>query len=221
MRDQGTEPLEMDPAMDPEMGPEMDLELDEVAILQRLGMAARPQPALFAAACAERLLPLYGAYAQEHGGDPEALARALDSVWATVLPRYRVDRARLSADVQGLYPDDDDDSDLTAYAQKAAVAVLHALRIAEGGGLQDAVRAARQVAEAAEHAAQAQHPECDPDLAGDQATLAATPVVREAGAAVAMDLAHALTVAHPAEAEMVRALARAGGEELARLATEG
>ncbi len=103
------------------------------------------------------------------------------------------------------------------YAERAASAVLHALRTAETGSLQDAVRAARQVTEVAAHAAEQRHP--DLDAADDRGKLAATPVVREANLAIAMDLAHALTVAHPAEAEQVRALARAGGEELAFLAT--
>lgn len=196
------------------------IEIDEVAILQRLGMAAFPQPALFAAACAERLLPLYRAYADEFDGDPDALAKALNSVWATVLPQYRANRARLAADVRDLCPDADaPDSELAEYAARAASAVLHALRVAETGSLQEAVRAARQVTEVAAHAAERKHPDLDPAAPDDREKLAATPVVREANTAIAMDLAHALTVSHPAEAEQVRALARAGGAELAFLAT--
>ncbi len=162
--------------------------------------------ALFAAGCAERLFALY-----EHAGqgDPERLRAALDAAWDGD------DVARWQAVAEELVPAEDDDWVLaTAYAENAATAVAYALRTRATDAPQEAVWAARQVYEAADFAAQRQLEELDLNAPGAEDRLADLPVVQEALAGIAEDLAAAL--ANTPAAELKRA-SRAGSARLLAL----
>jgi hypothetical protein len=91
---------------------------------------------------------------------------------------------------EALVPNEDDESwvEALAYGQNGAAAVAYAARVAQTDDLKDALRAARQVYEAADYAAQHQLPELDLNSASADVRLQSTPVVQQALAGLLEDL---------------------------------
>jgi hypothetical protein len=194
----------------------------EKVLLAELSAAPHEARSRFAAACAERLLPLYASASEAvDAGEPATLAAALDAVWAAgaggpTPPDLAATVDRLVA----LVPDaeDEDWDDDYAYLQNGAAAVAYACRVVLDGDAQDALWCARQVHEAADTAAELL---LDEDDAEDvYAGADASPVVRHALDGFTADLALAADAAltGPEAARRLRAQARAGGARLAELA---
>lgn len=125
------------------------LRYDEPALVQRLSRLAPGARAVFAAACAERLLPVYR-WAQEHTGrgDSDRLAEALSAVWRA-LEGNCVDLQRPLDEALALVPDEDETwIDAFGYAEHAAAAVAYAIRACLTDDPQEAAWAARQAYEA-------------------------------------------------------------------------
>jgi Protein of unknown function (DUF416) len=189
--------------------------------LSRLPLASR---VMFAAACAERLRPLFRRYHEVSGeANLEQLDAALEAAWGAALGA--IPRDGLSAwqtVAEGLVPNEDDESwvDEYAYGQNGAAAVAYALRTALTGEPQEAAWGARQVYEAADFAAQRQLPDLDQNRTDAEGELLSTPVVQEALAGMRDDL----SALQPGDLPLERVLAvareraRQGGLRLAQLA---
>jgi len=123
-----------------------------IARLTRLNRVGR---AAFAAACAERLAPLFLRYAATtEAADGAALRAIIDEVWRAVSGED-CDLRPLQAAAEDLVPDDEGEwSTQTAYAQNAAACSAYAVRAWLTDDPQEAAWAARQLYEAADHAAQ-------------------------------------------------------------------
>lgn len=131
-------------------------EYDERELIERIGALGRAGKTAFAAACAERLLPLYRRYVDAAGvGAPEELAGIVEQVWEVLrgADHDLTDARQVAVD---LVPDDDAPGEWVlegAYAQNAAAAVAYAVGAWLSDDAQQAVWAARQVFDAAEYAA--------------------------------------------------------------------
>ncbi len=137
-----------------------NLKYDEVALSDRLAQLSEDAVSVFAACCAERLMPVYKWTASVTAREEVAHVRsALEIGWSESASPERVQQAR--ADVEALVPDaDDEDSGYTdvALAQNAIACVGYALRARLSHNVQDAVWAARQLYEAADYLVQLSAP---------------------------------------------------------------
>jgi hypothetical protein len=199
------------------------LQYDEAELVRRLTQVPRPARVMFAAACAERLLPLYRRFHDlTSQGDPDALAATLDAVWRVALAGMDQEGlARRQEMAESLVPDEDDSwTPESAYGQHGAAAVAYAVRTWLADNPAEAGWAARQVYEAADYAALQRYPDIDLNAPGAERELLAQPVVQEALAGLAADLAVIDGADHePAGvAARLREQAHEGGERLARLA---
>jgi hypothetical protein len=202
------------------------LRYDESELVKALSGTPRNARVMFAAACAERLQPLYAWFHETSGqGDPDGLRAALDAAWQAVLePAGSEDLGQWQEAAELLVPDEEDEGwvDQSAYAQNAAAAVAYALRSWSADEPQDAGWAARQVYEAADYAAQRQLEDLDLNAPGAEDALLGRPVVQEALEGLGQDLRD---VSRPGPTEQVarevREKARAGGAKLARLVVGG
>ncbi|MEA2233927.1 MAG: hypothetical protein QOD83_3743 [Solirubrobacteraceae bacterium] len=200
------------------------LHYDEPELVGRLSNASPEGRALFAAASAERLFPLYERYAART--DQEALAQlraALDAAWEAVAAEAATeDLARWQEVAEALVPDEEDEGwvEDAAYGQNAAAAVAYALRTRLTGDPQEAGWAARQIYDAADYAAQRQ---IDDDRAfsapGAEEALLATPVVQEALRSIQENLALVADAdqATPEELARLKQDAHDAGQRLAQL----
>jgi len=127
---------------------------DESTLYERVVRLPGPERTLFAAACAERLMPLY-----EWVASVEPCVRpALDLVWSPSATSEQVEQAQM--EVEKLVPDEDDEHAPVevALVQNALAAVAYALRSACSQDAKDAVWAARQLLEAADYIVQREAP---------------------------------------------------------------
>ena len=199
------------------------LQYDEADLVRRLAAMSKPARVMFAAACAERLQPLYQRFHDLTGqGDPDNLAATLDAVWRVALAgRDQEGLAQWQSLAEDLVPDEEGDSwtPESAYGQHGAAAVAYAVRTWLADDPADAGWAARQVYEAADYAAQ-QRPELDLNEPDAEQEVLAQPVVQEALAGLAADLAAVDHANHELAgvAAQLREQAHDGGERLARLA---
>lgn len=105
----------------------------------------------FAAACCERLLPNYNAFAREESwGAPSLLRTALDEVWQ-ILKGKPVDVATLqklrsACDSDDIVPHSDDFCGYVAEAQEAAIAIYKTLDACIEPTLQHIIEVAERVA---------------------------------------------------------------------------
>lgn len=179
---------------------------DEVALKAGLDALEPTQRVLFAAACAERLFGLYRLFAERTGQGAEAELRdALDLAWRVQsgdVPRSEVDGRRAGAEALVPHDDDADWSVWSPFAQNGAASVAYALRAWLSGDSQDAVRAARQVYEAADYLVQLDDPGDTYSENGELVNV------------VVSWIADALSDGASAGVEMLRAAAAAGGQTL-------
>lgn len=123
------------------------LSFDEAALAawgSRLAPAAR---LAFAVACAERLLPNYGAFHRQFGwGRPKILRKALDAVWAAITDGTNPTDAELDEleqEVVDCEPETEDfDTILVSSALDAACAAGHVLAILRTNDVDDMVAVA-------------------------------------------------------------------------------
>lgn len=158
------------------MGPALRYEERLMEDLTRLRPVGR---AMFAASCAERMLPVYRWFHERTGrGGPAALEQALGALWADL---GGTDTAELeeSRDVaEELVPYEDDSwVDECAFAQHAAAAVAYAIRCRLSGDAQEAGWAARQVYEALDLWVTTRD-DIDLNAAGAEERIAADPLVQ-------------------------------------------
>lgn len=125
------------------------LRYDEPALVERLTRLAPRARAVFAAACAERMLPAYRWVQRRTGrGDPDRLSEALSALWRD-LEEGGVDLKAHLDEAHALVPEEDEDwIDECTYAEHAAAAVAYAIRAQLTEDPQEAAWAARQVYEA-------------------------------------------------------------------------
>jgi uncharacterized protein YjaG (DUF416 family) len=127
-------------------------EAELIAKLKRLPVSFR---AIFATACAERLMPTYRLFHSESGdGDPVAMSRALEDQWCNpVLPEVHKEVYEQQLEkIMGLIPQDDEiGASLTekaTYAQESGMSLAYALSARLTGEPQEAAWAARVAYEA-------------------------------------------------------------------------
>lgn len=103
---------------------------DEPEIVARSAALDRTQKSAFAAACAERLMPLFSRYAASiQSVDENALRLIVDQVWRAVAGVAVEDLGKYQSFAEDLVPDEDEQwlAD-TAYAQNAAASAAYAVR---------------------------------------------------------------------------------------------
>lgn len=131
------------------------LRYEEPILLHRLGDMDRWQRAVFAATCAEYLLPLYQRFRRETGyGNPDLVARALDLLWRVLSGEkgFETDFWSLAQESVDIVPDAREPvrTMWSGYEQHAIFAEAYALRAYASGSVQESVWAARQVVDAAD-----------------------------------------------------------------------
>jgi uncharacterized protein YjaG (DUF416 family) len=154
---------------------------DESSIVRRLSQLDRTRKTAFAAACAQRLSPLYLRYAEAVPGVDSATIRSVVGLVWEVLSGAQVDLRPQQHVAEGQVPPEDDNWVLeTGYAQNAAACAAYAVRAWLTDDAQEAAWAARQAYEVSDHAAQQlladldlNAPEAESRLAGHELVQAA------------------------------------------------
>ena len=128
------------------------MKFDEAALVRQLADLTVPRRVAFAAACAERLFPMYVHFHKENDtGDPASVERALSRLWSD-LEGEEMGEKELRGfvnDLEALVPEEDESwTESAAYAQNAVAAVAYAFRCRIEGDEQEAAWAARQAYEA-------------------------------------------------------------------------
>jgi len=124
-------------------------EYDETEIAGRLAALPSAARALFACACAERLMAAFRWFCDMSGsGSFKAVREALDAAWSP----GGAGRPAAASEVAALVPGDGEGEMVlgSAVAQNAVACVAYALEVRQTGEVQKAVWAARQLYEAAD-----------------------------------------------------------------------
>ena len=191
------------------------LDYDEGVLRGRLSRLGRSEKTAFAAACAQRLLPLFVRYAEvTRRGDTRALAGVLEDTWRAAAGD-EVDLEHAPGIAEEMVPPDDAEwVHELGYGQSAAASVAYAARTWLTDDPQEATWAARQVYEAADYAAQRSLPALDLNAPDAERRLLESPVVQSALSGLSSDLAAAEAMSGGWEA--LRERARREGEVWAR-----
>lgn len=189
---------------------------DERALRGRLAHLERPKKTAFAAACAERLWPLFKQYAAATGkGDVEALARILSDTWRAASGE-QVDLSQAQSTAEAMVPSEDEPwVHERSYGQNSAACTAYAVRTWATDDPQEAAWAALQVYEAADYAAQRMLGEWDPNGPNAERQILKHPIVQNALSGIAVDLS-AVESIHDHDWASVRRRAREEGETWAR-----
>lgn len=131
------------------------LKFDENQLKRRLEPFDRSQKTAFAAACAQRLVPLFDRYTQQEG-DPSCMERMniiVSAAWQAA-SGMEIEAIRLGDEAESMVPDEDEGgwTPAKAYAGNAAAAAAYALRVWITDDAQHAVWAALQLFDAADFA---------------------------------------------------------------------
>ena len=127
---------------------------DESSLVARLAPLDRQRKTAFAAACAQRLFPLFERYARTAGdlATSQRLAEILETVWLCA-SGSAADISSMGAEAESMVPPDDDRWTFeSGYAQNAAAAAAYAIRTWLTNDPQEAAWTARQVYDAADYA---------------------------------------------------------------------
>jgi uncharacterized protein YjaG (DUF416 family) len=129
---------------------------DEQQLRMRLAALPRQRRVVFAAACAQRLLPSYERYQARRNADaPNEIAAILERIWRDVCGERigAEELQRLIDRSMAIIPREDTEVWLPeqAAAEDAVAALAYALRCRQNGEAQEAVWAARRVYEALDH----------------------------------------------------------------------
>lgn len=125
------------------------IELSRTQLMKKLDRLPLLLRVVFAAACAERLLPGYVLFSDlTQQGDPQAITRALARLWEDLAgdPMSDIEAQANVSTCMALVPPDDDASLGTesAYAEDACVAVVYALKCRHSGDSQEAMWSAER-----------------------------------------------------------------------------
>lgn len=127
---------------------------DEKLLMLRLGRLDRGAKTAFAAACAQRLLPLSDRYALQEGAGSARLERLnviVSALWEAAAGKA-IDAQQMAKEAESMVPDEDDEGWTAdrAYAGNAAAAACYALRTWLTDDPQESTWAARQLFDAAD-----------------------------------------------------------------------
>jgi uncharacterized protein YjaG (DUF416 family) len=120
------------------------LEFDESKLVTMLKRLPAPLRVAFAAACAERQIPAYRIFSSQTGqGDPDALQRTLDDLWAEPsTTRGEPELERQVKEVLGVIPQEEGFvgpwTQQATNAQNAGMSLVYALRARLNGEAQEA-----------------------------------------------------------------------------------
>ena len=132
------------------------LRYDEQDLIRSLNTLAPRLKTVFAASCAQRLLPAYGSFtAKSERGDPPRVAAILERLWSALTGKA-MSPEEITVHLEtcmSLIPAEDDEPwfEEQAYAEDAGAALAYALRTLAGGKSEDAAWAARRSYEAVDH----------------------------------------------------------------------
>jgi uncharacterized protein YjaG (DUF416 family) len=132
------------------------LHFEEAQLVKTLDRLPRELRVVFAAACAERLLPAYAVFSERAGrGNPTALRQSLTSLWDD-LDRNRLTDVEVQAMIDACMASIPKEDDVPwvpeqASAEDAGAAVAYALRCRQNGQSQEAAWAGRRAYEALDH----------------------------------------------------------------------
>lgn len=163
---------------------------DEMLLMLRLAPLDRAAKTAFAAACAERLLPLSDRYARQGGSSrQERLGVIVAAAWATASGRD-VEASRLRDEAESMIPDEDDEGWTAerAYAGSAAAAAAYALRTWITNDPQEAAWAARQLFDAADLAYFQANRGRGPLTVNQEKASAESPIVQSVISSIQRDL---------------------------------
>jgi uncharacterized protein YjaG (DUF416 family) len=131
----------------------------ETTLRERVAGLGEPERTLLAAACAERLMPLYEWIATAtRSAEVASVRSALDLAWSGSASAEQAEQAQ--REVENLAPDEDDEDAPVdvALVQNAIAAVAYALRTAASHDVQNVIWAARQLYDAADYIVQREAP---------------------------------------------------------------
>jgi uncharacterized protein YjaG (DUF416 family) len=129
---------------------------DEAHLIKKLETLPKHLRVVFAALCAERIVPAYSAFAERTGsGEPSYLVSVLNRLWQD-LEGHEMSNEQIQEDLDAcleLIRDENEGqwSSLRAYAEDAVAAVAYALRARQSGKSQEAAWAARRSYEAIDY----------------------------------------------------------------------
>jgi uncharacterized protein YjaG (DUF416 family) len=176
----------------------------EPSLVQALSRLSPSISALFAATCAERVLPVYRWFHRRTGrGDPAALEEALGALWSDL--EGQPSKALLTAQktAEGLVPEEDDTwVDECAFAQHAAAAVAYAIRCHLTKNAEEAGWAARQVYEALDLWVTTRA-NVDLNAPGAEDQVLADPLIQAELARQSRDIAELMRLTHDGVASVV------------------
>ena len=163
---------------------------DEAEIKNRLSRLHRARKTAFAAACAERLWPLFLRCAEATGeGEVAVLRTVLDGAGRAARGEDVGDLSAARITAEDMVPADDGEWIVEmGYGQNAAAAVAYAVRTWLTDDPREAAWAARQAYEAADYAALCAHPELRLNVPGTERTLSESAMVQTAIAEMVADL---------------------------------
>jgi len=155
---------------------------DESAIVDRLRAVDRGAKTLFAATCAQLLMPLFARYADVIGR-PELVSRletAILIAWDAET-FADVDMAAAAADAVSMIPTDEDEWVFeSGYGQNAAAAVAYAIEAWQSDDPQKAAWAARQVYEVADYVTLQRCPELNLNAPGSEVLVSNSKLIQNA-----------------------------------------
>lgn len=158
------------------------LRYDEARLIKALAEISSVARAVFAAACAERMLPVYRWFHGRTGrGEPVALERALADLWVALESGCQSPESlhQHQIAVEELVPNEDDSwVDECAYAENAAAAVAYAIRAWLTGSPQEAAWAARQAYDALDYRI-TNRDNVDLNASGVREQIEADPLIQE------------------------------------------
>lgn len=167
------------------------IDYDEMLLMLRLEPLDRSAKTAFAAACAQRLVPLSDRYSQQVGDTSreQRLSVIVAAVWQAASGRD-IDATRLTAEAEAMVPDEDDEGWTAGrtYAGNAAAAAAYAVRTWLTNDSQEAAWAARQLFDAADLAYFQANPGGDFTAEAEEKASLESPVVQSVISAIQRDL---------------------------------
>ena len=193
---------------------------DERDLVSRLSRLDRQSKTAFAAACAQRLLPMFDRYSQSAGAPKlgSRLAEIVNYAWeAAAAGRAPVTMDALQTDAEAMVPSDQDGwTREMGYGQNSAAAAAYAIRTWLTDDPQEAAWAARQVYELADYVVLQSKPDLDLNSSHTAAWVLASDLVQHELGGLADALAE--VEGESTDWRKLRTDAEAGGQILANAA---
>lgn len=164
---------------------------DENALVKRLERLDRSAKTAFAAACAQRLVPLFERYSRVIAEPTQGLRLTdiLSTVWDAASGRVVDDLRQMENEAESLVPSEEQEWVLEAgYAESAAAAVAYAARAFLKNDAQESAWAARQLYDVGDYAYWQANPMADFNDRGPEADVLKSNFVQAALTALDHDL---------------------------------